>query len=76
MIRRLVDKAGIHRSSPKVRGARQRRGATDQRLTQRAAQLGLASLQAYLADRVTRQTLTLTQVTRELGVDRDTWGTG
>jgi hypothetical protein len=35
VVRRLVDEAGVHRSSPKVRGGRQRRRATDQRLTER-----------------------------------------
>ena len=50
VICRLIDQAGIQRSSPKVRSARQRRRATDQRLTERAMQLGFASLQAYLAD--------------------------
>jgi transcriptional regulator of acetoin/glycerol metabolism len=72
MIRRLTGEAGIHRSSPKVRSARQRRRATDQHLTKRAAQLGFAGLQAYLADRVTRQAWTLVQVAGELGVDRNT----
>jgi hypothetical protein len=33
LLRRLVDEAGIHRSSPKVRSVRQRRRATDQHLT-------------------------------------------
>ncbi len=53
MIRRLIDEAAIHRTPPKVRSASQRRRATDQRLIERAAQLGFASLQAYLADRGT-----------------------
>ena len=43
VIRHLIDQAGIHRSSPKVRSARQRRRATDQRLTKRAGQLGFAA---------------------------------
>jgi len=34
VIRRLIDEAGIHRSPPKVRSARQRRRATDQRLAE------------------------------------------
>jgi DNA-binding NtrC family response regulator len=72
VVRRLLDQAGIHRSSPKVRSARQRRRTTDQRLTERAAQLGFASLHAYLVDRVTRQAWPLTQVADELGVNRDT----
>jgi hypothetical protein len=72
VIRRLIDQAGIHRSSPKVRSARQRRRATDQRLTQRAAQLGFPNLQAYLSDRVTRQAWPLAQVAGELGIHQDT----
>jgi len=70
--RRLLDQASIYRSSWKVRSARQRRRTTDQRLTEHAAQLGFASLHAYLADRVTQQAWTLTKVADELGVDRDT----
>jgi DNA-binding NtrC family response regulator len=70
--RRLIDEAGIHRSSPKVRSARQRRRATDQHLTKRAAQLGFASLQAYLVDRVIERAWPLTQVAGELGIDRNT----
>jgi transcriptional regulator of acetoin/glycerol metabolism len=72
VIRRLIDEAGIHRSPRKVRSARRRRRATDQRLTERAAQLGFASLQAYLVDRVTRQAWPLAQVASELGVDGNT----
>jgi hypothetical protein len=55
VVRRLIDEAGIHRASPKARSTRSRRRATDQHLTQRAAGLGFASLQAYLIDRTTRQ---------------------
>jgi hypothetical protein len=72
VVRRLIDQAGIHRCSPKVRSARFRRRTTDRRLTERAAQLGFASLQAYLADRVTEQAWTLPQVASELGVHPDT----
>jgi transcriptional regulator of acetoin/glycerol metabolism len=43
-----------------------------QHLTKRAGQLGFASLQAYLVDRVTRQAWPLTQVANELGIDRNT----
>ncbi len=52
-------------------GARVSR-ATDQRLTEQATQLGFASLQAYLADRVTRQAWPLARVASELGIDRNT----
>jgi DNA-binding NtrC family response regulator len=72
VVRRLVDKAGIQRSSPKVRSARQRRRATDRRLNQRAGELGFADLGAYLADRVTQRAWPLSQVASELGINRDT----
>jgi hypothetical protein len=72
VIRRLIAQAGIHRSSPKVRSALQRRRTTNQRLTQRAAQLRFASLQAYLIDRTTRQAWTLTQIASELGTHQNT----
>jgi hypothetical protein len=72
VIRRLIDEAGVHRSSPEVRSARQRRLATDRRLTDRAGQLGFANLGAYLADRVTQRTWTLVQVASELDVHPDT----
>ncbi len=66
VVRRLLDQAGIQRSSWKVRSARQRR-TTDRRLTERAARLGFVSLHAYLADRVTQQAWPLTQLASELG---------
>jgi len=69
---RLIGQAGIYRSSPKVRSARQRRRATDQHLIERARQLGFADLGAYVADRVTEQAWTLVQVASELGIDRNT----
>jgi hypothetical protein len=72
VIRRLIDGAGIHRASPKLRSARQRRRTTDQHFTERAGQLGFADLGAYLADRVTERAWTLVQVAGELGGDRNT----
>ncbi len=72
MVCRLIDQAGLQRSSPKVRSARSRRRATDQHLTQRAGQLGFADLAAYLADRITHRAWTLVQIAGELSVDRDT----
>jgi hypothetical protein len=72
VVRHLIDQASIHRSSPKVRSARQRRRATDQRLTERAGRLGFADLEAYLADRVTDRAWTLVQVAGELDVHPDT----
>jgi hypothetical protein len=76
VIRRLLDQAGIHRSSPKVRSARSRRRATEQRLIERAGQLGFAGLGAYLADRVTERAWTLVQVAVELGIDPTPAGSG
>ena len=72
VIRRLIDEAGIQRSPPKVRSARQRRLTTDQRLAERAGELGFADLGAYLVDRVTRREWTLSQVASELGIHPDT----
>ena len=68
----LLDQAGIHRSPRPARSARHRRHATDQRLTKRGVQLGFASLQAYLADRVAEQAWPIGQVADELGMHRDT----
>jgi hypothetical protein len=72
VIRRLVAQAGTQRSPRSLRSAHQRRRATDQRLAERAGQLGFADLGAYLADRVTKRALPLTKVAGELGVDPDT----
>jgi hypothetical protein len=49
-----------------------RRRTTDRCLTERTAQLGFASLQAYLADRVTQRAWTLVQVASELGANPGT----
>ncbi len=67
-----LTRPGIHRSPRKVRSARQRRRATDQHLTQRARQLGFATLQAYLLDRTTQQAWTLTHIASELRIHSDT----
>ncbi len=48
------------------------RPAPGRHFTQRAAQFGFASLQAYLVDRVTQQAWPLTQIASELGIDRNT----
>lgn len=72
VIRRLLARAGIHRSPRKARSARQRRRATDQRLPERVDQLGFASLRAYLADRVTERAWPLARVAGELGIDSGT----
>jgi hypothetical protein len=50
-----------------VTAAQTRRSSTDQQLTTRAAELGFASLQDYLADRATRRWPT-TSIAGELGV--------
>jgi DNA-directed RNA polymerase specialized sigma24 family protein len=70
--RRLLDHAGLTPPPRRLSAAHQRVRATDQHLAERAAQLGFASLQAYLVDRVTRHGWPLIQVASELGVDRDT----
>jgi hypothetical protein len=72
VIRRLLDHAGLTPPPRRLSAACQRRRATDQRLAARAAQLGFASLPAYLVDRVTQQAWPLTQVAGELGIDRNT----
>ncbi len=48
--------------------ARRRRSSTDQHLAARAAELGFASLQAYLADRATARRWPSTTIAGELGV--------
>ncbi len=72
MVRRLLDRASVHLSPRPVRSARQRRRATDQLLTVRAAQLGVAGLQAYLADRAGQKAWSRAQVADELDADRST----
>jgi hypothetical protein len=68
VIRRLLAEAGISRPPQPVMTARHRRRATDQRLAVRAAQLGFATLEGYLADRV-RRCWPLQRIAEELGVD-------
>src|SRR6266566_660840 len=56
VIRHLLDTAGITPPPRRVTAAHTRRATTDQQLTTRAAELGFASLRAYLADRaITRR---------------------
>jgi hypothetical protein len=52
--------------------ARQRRHATEHRLTARAAELGFADIRAYLADRLLTRAWLLAGVTAELGAHRVT----
>jgi IS30 family transposase len=51
-----------------VTAARRRRSSTDQHLAARAAELGFASLQDYLADRTVTRRWPSTSIARELGV--------
>ncbi len=51
-----------------VSAARRRRTTTDQQLTTRAAELGFASLRAYLTDRATTRRWPSTSIADELGV--------
>jgi hypothetical protein len=51
-----------------VTAARRRRSSTDQQLTTRAAELGFASLQDYLVDRVVTRRWPSTSIASELGV--------
>ncbi len=71
-IGRLLDQAGIRRSPRPARSTHQRHHSTDRRLTDRAAQLGFASLPAYLADRVVQQAWSLARVASELGTNPKT----
>ena len=68
VVRRLLDTAGITPSPRQVTAAHTRRATTDQQLTTRAAELGFASLQAYLADRAAARRWPSTMIARELGV--------
>ncbi len=67
VIGRLLDHAGLQPPPPSAAAARQRRRATDQRLTLRAAELGFATLEAYLADRVAQRAWPLRRIAGELG---------
>jgi hypothetical protein len=67
VVRHLLDQAGIALAPRRVTAAQTRRSSTDQQLTTRAAELGFASLQDYLADRATRRWPT-TSIAGELGV--------
>lgn len=69
VIRRLLADAGINRPPQPVMTARHRRRSTDQRLAMRAAQLGFATLDGYLADRVLWRGWSLRRIADQLGVD-------
>jgi transposase len=66
--RRLLHDAGLTPPPRRVTAARQRRRTTDQHLAARAAQLGFASLRAYLADRAHTRGWPSSQIASELGV--------
>jgi hypothetical protein len=68
VIRHLLDTAGITPSPRRVTAAHTRRATTDQQLTTRAAELGFASLRAYLADRAITRRWPTTMIAGELGV--------
>jgi len=68
VVGRLLDHTGLQPPPPPTAAARQRRHTTDQQLTLRAAALGFASLQTYLADRVGQRAWPLWRVARELGI--------
>jgi len=68
VVRRLLDQAGLAPSPRQVTAARRRRTTTDQHLAARAAELGFASLQAYLADRATTRRWPTSSISSELGV--------
>jgi hypothetical protein len=68
VICRLLDQAGIERSPRPAPSASQRRRTTDQRLAAMVAELGFASLRAYLADRTRTRGWPSSQIATELGV--------
>jgi hypothetical protein len=68
VVHHLLDTAGIIPSPRRVTAAHTRRTATDQQLTTRAADLGFASLRAYLADRAITRRWPTTNIAGELGV--------
>jgi hypothetical protein len=68
VVRHLLDQAGITPSPRQVTAAHTRRGSTDEHLAARAAELGFASLQDYLADRAVTRRWPTTSIASELGV--------
>jgi AraC-like DNA-binding protein len=72
VVRHLLDTAGITPPPRRVTAAHTRRATTDQQLTTRAAELGFASLRAYLADRAVTRRWPSTSIASELGVQPGT----
>jgi hypothetical protein len=68
VVRHLLQQAGLAPSPRQVTAAHSRRATTDQRLSLRAAELGFASLRAYLADRAITRRWPTTMIAGELGV--------
>jgi len=66
-IRRAIADHHIHQPPRRQQLARQRQHAAQQRATTRIAELGFASVRAYLLDRLVTQAWTLAQVRGELG---------
>jgi AraC-like DNA-binding protein len=71
-VKRALGQAEVTLPPRPQRLARQRRRATQQRLTARAAQLGFADLRTYLSDRLLVRGWPLAEVTAELGAHRRT----
>jgi hypothetical protein len=68
VVRHLLDQAGITPSPRRVTAAHTRRSSTDQHLAARAAELGFASLRAYLTNRAMTRRWPTTSIASELGV--------
>ncbi len=68
VVRRLLDTAGVTPTPRQMTTARRRRSSTDRHLADRAAELGFASLQAYLADRAVTRRWPSTSIATELRV--------
>jgi AraC-like DNA-binding protein len=71
-VKRSLRQVGVRLLPRAERLARQRRHATDRRLTARTSQLGFADLRVYLADRLLVWGWLLAEVTAELGAHRRT----
>jgi hypothetical protein len=68
VVRHLLQQASLAPSPRQVTAAHKRRATTDQHLAARAAELGFATLQGYLADRATTRRWPSTSIASELGV--------
>src|SRR6266545_4898011 len=68
--RHLLDHAGLTPPPRRLSAAHKRRHVTDQRLAARAAELGFASLGAYLADRARSRGWPSSQIASDLACTR------